>query len=112
MKYKIWNKADTLYTPVGEAFSPEEYIIKYAGWANIPGVRCVIADAPINCSVFSEFEAFKQHYAHIGVEFTEDMSDQECLDAISTFEDSPPEYTPSAEERIAAALEFQNLLSM
>lgn len=37
---------------------------------------------------------------------------QEALSAIETIINTVPEVSPSAEERIAAALEYQNLISM
>lgn len=112
MKYKIWDKQERLYTPSGESFSAQEYISKRAGWAAIPGIKCVIADAPINCSVFMEFEQTKKMYQEMGAEITDGMTDQQVLDAISEFEERPVEAEASADERIAAALEFNNLLSM
>jgi hypothetical protein len=56
-----------------------------------------------------EFTQTKEAYKALGVEITDDMTDQEVLDAISYFEENPPEPEPSAEERIAAAMEYQNL---
>lgn len=117
MKYKIWNKEETLFTPV-KSFSPEEYMADHAPWAAIPGIKCVIADAPINCSIFAEFEVFKESYRQMGAAFDDTMSDQEVLDAISDFEEQQREVqreaasTPTAEERMAAAMEFQNLMTM
>lgn len=113
MKYKIWDKQERLFTPVGTSFTAEEYIANHAGWAAIPGVKAVIADAPINCGVFMEFEAMKGHYKRLGADITDGMTDQEVLDAISAWEERPPEAeAPDATERIAAALEFNNLLIM
>ena len=51
-----------------------------------------------------EFEATKEHYKRLGVPITDDMTDQEVLDAISYWEENPPEPEPTAEERIAAML--------
>jgi hypothetical protein len=56
-----------------------------------------------------EFTQTKETYKALGVEITDDMTDQEVLDAISYFEENPPTPEPSAEERIAAAMEYQNL---
>src|SRR5690606_39863332 len=68
----------------------------------------IICDAPISMGVFMEFEATKEHYKRLGVPITDDMTDQEVLDAISYWEENPPEPEPTAEERIAAMLEFQD----
>jgi hypothetical protein len=111
MKYKIWNKTDNLITPVGEVLTPSQVISKYPA-AGIEGIKFIIADQPINMAVFMEFEATKNIYKQQGVQITDDMTDQEVLDAITAWEETPRVATPTAEERIAAAMEYQNLLSM
>ena len=113
MKYKIWNGSDDLITPIGEILTPADVISRYPS-AGIPGMKYVICDAPISMGVFMEFTSMKDHYKRLGVEFTEDMTDQEVLDAITYWEEHPPAPAPepSPETRIAAALEFQNLLAM
>lgn len=109
MKYKIWNKQDNLITPIGEVLTPEQVFERYPA-ARIEGIKYIIADQPINMAVFMEFEATKEHYKRLGVPITDDMTDQEVLDAISYWEENPPAPEPTVEERIAAALEFQNLI--
>lgn len=111
MKYKIWNKTDNLITPVGEVLTPSQVIAKYPA-AGIEGIKFIIADQPINMAVFMEFEATKNAYKQQGAKITDDMTPQEVLDAISYFEEHPPAPQPTAEERIASALEFQNLLAI
>lgn len=111
MKYKIWDRQETLITPIGEVLTPEQVITKYPA-AQVPSVKWIIADQPINMAVFMEFEATKNFYKQQGVPITDDMSDQEVLDAISDWEENPPAPEPTADERIAAALEFQNILAM
>lgn len=111
MRYKIWNKTDNLITPVGEVLTPSQVILKYPA-AGIEGIKFIIADQPINMAVFMEFTATKNIYKQQGVPITDDMTDQEVLDAITAWEETPRVSTPSAEERIASALEFQNLLVM
>lgn len=109
MKYKIWNKQDNLITPIGEVLTPQQVFERYPA-ARIEGIKYIIADQPINMAVFMEFEATKEHYKRLGVPITDTMTDQEVLDAISVWEENPPAPEPTAEERIAAALEFQNLM--
>lgn len=106
MKYKIWNKTDLLYTPSGKVVTPEEQF-KEMPLSKV--AKFIVADAPINCQVFMEFEQTKQIYKGMGAAITDGMSDQEVLDAITYFEEHPKPAEPTAEERIAAALEFQNL---
>ena len=111
MKYKIWNKQDNLITPIGEVLTPQQVFERYPA-AAINGIKYIICDAPINMAVFMEFEATKEHYKRLGVPITDDMTDQEVLDAISYWEENPPAPEPTAEERIAAALEFQNIMML
>ena len=111
MKYKIWDKQSNLITPIGEVLTPEDVFERYPA-SELSGMKYIVCDAPISMAVFMEFEATKQHYKHLGVPITDEMTDQEVLNAISNWEENPPEPEPSAEERIAAAMEFQNLLML
>lgn len=111
MKYKIWNKQDNLITPIGEILTPEQVFERYP-MARLENMKFIICDAPISMGVFMEFEQTKQTYKQMGVPITDDMTDQEVLDAITYFEEHPPVPEPTSEERIAAALEFQNLMSL
>lgn len=110
MKYKIWNGTDTIYTPDGKKFTPDEWREMWP-WANIPGVKMIIQDAPINGQVAMEFEQTKTVYKSSGAKITNDMTDEEVLAAISEFEENPPITVASAEERIAAALEAQVMMA-
>lgn len=109
MKYKIWNKQDNLITPIGEVLTPTEVFTKYP-MAKLPNFKFIICDAPINMGVFMEFEQTKEHYKNKGVEIQDGMTDQEVLDAITFFEENPPEPDATSEERIAAMLEFQAMM--
>jgi hypothetical protein len=111
MKYKIWNKQDNLITPIGEVLTPQQVFERYPA-AAVSSIKYIICDAPINMGVFMEFEATKEYYKRLGVSITDTMTDQEVLDVISAWEENLPVPAPTSEERIAAALEFQNLLMM
>ena len=131
-RYQFWNKTDNLYTPaVGSdgkgSYTPEEYFATHAPWAANPNAKVVITTGVINCAAFMEFEAVKRHVRQQvewrmenDDEFPEmyhwddNWTDQQVLDAMEWMEDHQPvtEAPVSAEERIAAALEFQNLLSI
>ena len=108
MKYKIWNKQDSLVTPIGEVLTAEEVMNRYPA-SRIEDSKWIICDSFYSLGVFMEFTQTKEAYKALGVEITDDMTDQEVLDAISYFEENPPAPEPSAEERIAAAMEYQNL---
>ena len=109
MKYKIWNKQDTLITPIGEVLTKDDVIAKYPASA-IDGIDYIICDSPISLGVFMEFTQTKANYKSMGVPTIDTMTKQEVLDAISYFEEHPPTPEPTAEERIAASMEYDNLM--
>lgn len=112
MRYKIWDKSEVIYTPSGEQFSPEQWISRYK-WANSPYAKMVISGGTINGAFCGELTDMKSIYRKMGATITDDMSDEEVLAAIESFEDNPPwANQPTVEERTAAALEAQVLLSL
>lgn len=107
MNYKIWNKTDILYTQGGKSYTPEQiFEIKPLSQT----ADFVICDAPINMGLFEEFNQFKLAYRKAGAKIQDTMSKQQVLDAITDFERNPPAPIPTAEERIAAAMEYDNLM--
>ena len=120
-KYAIWNKTDNLYTPSGAMFTPEQWIAKYK-WINVPGMVPVISGGSFNGGYCGELHVLKDRYERAGCEFTEEMSDQQIIDTINDFEDAREESAklsaqaaanvPTDAERIAAALEYQNLATL
>ena len=120
-RYAIWDKVSDIYTPVGERLSAQQWIDRY-GWIKAPGSVPVVAAGLINGALIDELGQMKTRYEQQGCVFTDGMSNQEILDAIEAFEDQraaetkaaaeEAANTPSAEERLAAAVEFQNLLAM
>ena len=116
-RYKIWDKQEDIYTlgrdKNGKAhWTAQEYINEKAPWAARPDVKVIVGGGAVNGTVFMEFEATREMYQRMGVDFSACETDEDVLAAIETFEATPAEVAPSAEERIAAALEYQNLLNM
>lgn len=110
-KYQIWDKTSDVYTPDGKRFTAAQWMDKF-GWAAMPTAKAIISDGLINGGCMMEFEATKALYANMGANITDGMTDAEVLAAIEAFEDAPAGVEVSAEERIAAALEYQNLASL
>lgn len=112
-RYAIWDKECNLYTPAGPVYSPEEWIAQYP-WIDAVGAVPVCAAGLINGAYVGELSTMKQQSIQMGnTNFTDDMTSEEILDCIEAWEDflNTPSGEPSAQERIAAALEYQNLLA-
>lgn len=112
-RYKIWNRTDNIYTPVGEELTPEQWISRY-GWIRNPAAVPVVADGLINGAFSGELSQMRQIYENQGADFSECKSNEEVLAEIEAFEDlmNTPSDEPTIEERTAAALEFIAINSM
>ena len=123
-KYQFWDKTSDLVTPgvdpkTGkQVWTAQEYIEVHAQWAGLPGAKVVITTGVINCGVFMEWTAMRESYIRMGALITDEMTDDETLAAIEDFEDHPPQPEPVEDEtdllleRVAAALEFNNILNL
>ena len=111
-KYKIWDGEEVVYTlGAPYKFTPEQWRAKYP-WSEV--VPCVISgEGAINGAFCMPYPDFVNIRAKEGCDFTECVEDQDYLDAIEAFEDlmNTPSNEPTAEERIAAAMEYQNALA-
>lgn len=114
-RYAIWNKTDDIYTPVGERLTAQQWISRY-GWIAHPQAIPVVGGGLINGSFIGELGQMKEMAVREGCEFSEDMTSEEILQKIETFEDernsAPVDTAPSAEERTAAALELIAMSSL
>ena len=128
-KYQIWNRKDTVITPSGEVFSPEQWIAKHP-ICGIESIKSVISGSTINGALLMEFNGFVERMTKQGCDFSDCTTDQEYLDKIEAFEieqeekakanaiaKAEAEATAMAEseatqERIAAALEAQVMMSL
>lgn len=121
-KYKFWDKIEDIYF-VGRDkiygkthLTAQEYIETYAGWAANPNVKVVVADGDINGLIFMSFNNMKDNFVRHGGVIPDNATDEEILALIEESENPvvnvSEEITPTAEERIAAALEYQNMLTL
>lgn len=114
-KYKIWDKTSNIYTPVGEVLTPDVWIKRY-GWIKIPSAVPIVSAGLINGAFCGELSQMKTICENQGASFEDGLSNEELLAAIEAFEDkmnTPVVSTePTTEERIAAALEAQVMMSL
>lgn len=115
-KLVFWDKKSDIFTPgvnkdgKGQ-WTAAEYIQQKAPWAANPNVKVIVSGGAINGACFWEFEATKEAYKSRGAAITDKMTDDEVLAAIEDYINNPPPAEPTAEERIAAAMEYQNIMS-
>ena len=57
MKYKIWDKKERIYTPLGHSFSAEEWLDRYA-WAKNEGVKVFNKRWAYHGAFMGEFSSF------------------------------------------------------
>lgn len=112
-RYAIWDKQTTIITPIYEVLSPEQWIERYPV-AAIPSITVVCGAGEVNGSFFGTLGQMVQMYEGMGADFSACTTDEEKLEVIEAFEDmmNTPSGEASAEERIAAALEYQVMASL
>lgn len=114
-RYAIWNKIDPIITPIGEVLSAEQWIQRYPV-AGLETITVVCATGEINGAFFGTLGQMVQTCEAEGGDFSACTTAEEKLEVIEAFEDErnkPKEnLTPTAEERIAAALEYQVMASL
>lgn len=110
-RYAIWNKKDPILTPIGEVLTAEQWVERYP-IAGVPTIKVVCAGGEINGAFFGTLGQMVEMYTKSGCDFSACETDQDMLDAIEAFEDvlNTPSNEPTAEERIAAAMEYQNMM--
>ena len=112
-RYAIWDKKSPVITPNGKVFSPAEWVEKYPV-AALESITVVCGAGEINGSYFNTLGQMVLTYENMGVDFSGCVTAEDKLTAIEAFEDAANAISdePTAEERIAAALEFQVMTSL
>lgn len=124
-RYAIWNKKDNILTPIGEVFTPEQWIERYP-IAGIESITVVCAAGEINGAFFGTLGSMTDMYTKAGVDFSACTTDEEKLAVIEAFEEereqaqkeasaitiSNEELTANSLASIAASLEYQNMLTL
>ena len=120
-RYAIWNKQDLILTPIGEVLTAEQWIQRYP-IAGVPSITVICAAGEINGGFFGTLGQMVEMYANMGCDFSACETAEDKLAAIEAFEDAREAEARAAaeakaneistDERIAAALEAQVLMSM
>lgn len=112
-RYAIWNKKDPIITPIGEVLTPDQWIERYPV-AGLESITVICSAGEINGGFFGTLGQMREMYEGMGADFSGCAAGEEILATIEAFEDARNVVSdaPTAEERIAAALEYQNLASM
>ena len=112
-RYAIWNKKDNIITPIYENLTAEQWMDRYPA-ARLDSITVVCSAGEVNGGFFGTIGQMVQMYSGMGCDFSTCTTNEEKLEAIEAFEDAmnTPSTEPTAEERIAASLELQNLMAM
>ena len=112
-RYAIWDKVSPVYTPDGSKFTAKQWKERYP-ISELESVKIVCGGGELNGAFFGVFSEMVELYKKAGCDFSNCTTEQEHLDAIEAFEDkmNEPRTEPTAEERIAAALEYQVVSSL
>lgn len=112
-RYAIWNKQDPILTPIGEVLTADQWIARYP-IAGLDNITVVCAAGEINGAFFGTLGQMVDMYTSMGADFSSCTTNEEKLEVIEAFEDDMKASTEviSTDERIAAALEAQVMLSM
>lgn len=106
--FELYDDTKTYYSPRGEVFTPEVVGERYAIVnSGLPVV--IVTDK--NHILFGGYGLLSQYRDMYDID--DALTDEEAIMEIERVANLPqPEPEPSAEERIAAALEFQNVLAL
>lgn len=111
-RYQIWDKKSQIITPIGEILSAQDWIDRYPV-AGLENITVVCSAGEINGGFFGTLGQMKIICENQGADFSDCNTNEEILARIEEFESSQNvvDDSPTAEERIAAALEYQNLIN-
>lgn len=124
-QYAIWNKSDTIITPVGEVLTAEQWMERYPV-ARLDNITVVCAAGEINGAFFGTLGQMVDNYTRMGADFSECTTAEEKLQAIEDFLNEleaknveaakiateNAEITATSLASIAASMEYQNMMSL
>lgn len=100
-RYAIWNKTDTILTPIGEVISAEKWIERHP-IAGINSITVVCAGGEINGAFFGTLGQMVEFYTKEGCDFSGASTPEEKLAVIESFEDAREKAMKEAAEANAA----------
>jgi hypothetical protein len=128
-KYAIWNKKDSILTPIGEVLTAEKWIERYP-IAGVESITVVCAAGEINGAFFGTLGQMVDMYTKQGCDFSACETAEDKLAAIEAFDDAREaeqaaqakahaetmaaneELTATSLASIAASMEYQNMLTL
>ena len=124
-RYKIWNKKDSILTPIGEVLTPTQWIERYP-IAGLDSITVICASGEINGAFFGTLGSMVDTYERDGADFSNCSTDEEKLVVIEAHIDemekaqleasantaANEELTATALASIAASMEYQNMLTL
>lgn len=128
-KYAIWNKKDTVLTPIGEVLTADQWIERYP-IAGVESITVICAAGEINGAFFGTLGQMVDMYTKQGCDFSTCETAEDKLATIEAFEDAREaeqaanakalaettaaneELTATSLASIAASMEYQNLMTL
>ena len=124
-KYAIWNKKDSIITPVGEVLTAEQWKERYPV-AKLDNITVLCSAGEINGGFFGTLGSMVEMYEKEGADFSGCTTPEEKLAVIEAFDEekenaqkeasansvSNEELTATSLASIAASLEYQNMLTL
>lgn len=116
-KYAIWDKVSDIICPNGAVYTAEQWMNKFPA-AKLEHITVICAAGEINGGFFGTLGQLVDTYANQGCDFTDCNTPEEKLIRIEEFDvarelaAAEAANTPSTDERIAAALEYQVMASL
>lgn len=106
---EIYDSTKTYLYPNMQSATPERVAAEFTA-VNTPGVKAVITTDQ-SATMFYAIDILPAMAQRLGVDISTMTTDEEKLVAMEAVLNAPqPEPQPTAEERIAASMEYQNLL--
>jgi hypothetical protein len=107
---ELFDRTKTYITPDGHVQTPEALGMMFS-LVNVPDLKLVIQTDVTATYLYTTPEPLGTLAQRLGLDYTQYATDEDLLVAMEDILNAPqPVPEPTAEERIAAAMEYQNLM--